>query len=158
MQVELRVRGVPEVPDVTEDVPVEVMGENRFRVLLSPGMVEGLAAGDEFEVIDEESREFRVLKRGGNFCVWYFFPEEEMNRGSEYKLLRERIAEIGGRLDGGGSTTLIFTVPAASGFDRIADFFDEAVLLVKGASWQFSNAYDPILRVPLPWWSREVKG
>ncbi|RKG52488.1 DUF4265 domain-containing protein [Corallococcus sp. AB011P] len=117
-------------------------------------LVEGLATGDEIKLTGEALDTFKVLKRGGNFSAWIFFPKEGMNQGPEMTRLQREAAELGGQLDGGAVTSLIFTMPASIGFDRIADFFDLAVSRIEGAVWMFVNAYDPLTKKPLDWWSR----
>jgi hypothetical protein len=51
---------------VEESVLVETLGPNRFRLVRSPGLVPGLAAGDEFELAAAEAHGYRLLIRGGN--------------------------------------------------------------------------------------------
>ncbi|NBD08514.1 DUF4265 domain-containing protein [Corallococcus silvisoli] len=151
MEIALNARVSPGSRPLKETLPIEQVG-GHYRLLYSPGLVEGLAAGDEIELVGDGG--FTVLKRGGNFCIWFFFPAEGMNRGPETERMAEEVSRLGGWLDGGGETVVIFTVPAAVGFDRMADYFDEAVSRVEGASWMFANAYDPISKAPLSWWQR----
>ena len=61
---------------VEELLPAEPLGGDRFRLLASPGkIVEGLAAGDEVELAPADPRGFRLLRRGGQLCVWVYLPE-----------------------------------------------------------------------------------
>ncbi|MHA7632464.1 DUF4265 domain-containing protein [Corallococcus sp. M7] len=152
MNVKLNVRVGPGRRPLKEVVPVEQARDGVFRLTHSPGLVEGLAAGDEIELVDDGG--FRVVGRGGNFCVWFFFPATGMNRGVETDRMEKEVAELGGWLDGGGETVVIFTVPAVVGFDKMADYFDGAISRVEGATWMFSNAYDPVTKKPLSWWQR----
>jgi hypothetical protein len=48
-----------------ETLPVAALGGGRYRLLASPGFVEGLAAGDEFELDPSVACGHRVLHRGG---------------------------------------------------------------------------------------------
>lgn len=50
---------------IDESVPAEPIGPGRFRLLASPGLVQGLAAGDEVELAPSQAQGFRVLQRGG---------------------------------------------------------------------------------------------
>ena len=52
-----------------ESLPAVVVTPGRYRLLASPGFVEGVAAGDEFELSQESPLGYRVLRRGGNLCV-----------------------------------------------------------------------------------------
>ncbi|GHG77814.1 hypothetical protein GCM10012319_28190 [Comamonas sp. KCTC 72670] len=131
---------------------MEELGPNHYRLVYSPGLVHGLAAGDEIGLSDTAPSGFIVKKRGGNFCIWFFFPKEGMNRGEDARRLSQEVSRIGGRMEGGGETTLVFSAPASSGFDAIADFFDAAVASVHDSAWMFSNAYAPGTGARLDWW------
>jgi len=54
---------------VPENVLVQQIGSNRFRLLCSPGLVLGLAAGDEFELAPDDPQGYRLVKRGGEMSV-----------------------------------------------------------------------------------------
>ncbi|WP_141620058.1 DUF4265 domain-containing protein [Myxococcus sp. AB036A] len=152
VEVKLPVRIGPGQRPLTEILTADELEDNHYRLVFSPGLVESLAAGDEFAINAAEPSGFKVTRRGGNFCIWFFFPKQGMNYSAEAQRLVHEVASIGGRMDGGGETTLVFTVPAASGFDRIADFFDDAVLRIADSAWSFSNAYEPTSGAPLDWW------
>lgn len=146
---------------IIETLSVEQIDVNRFRLIHSPVMVEGLAAGDEFELSSTELCGYTVMRRGGNLCVWLFFgrtsadkwPEPPtMVANVESFLIRPLIA-LGGYLDGGGSGSLVFTIPVAVGFAKIEDLFNYAQSQVPGSTWMFGNVYDLIDgRTPLNWW------
>ena len=55
-----------------ESILVDVLGENRYRVAASPGLAQGMAAGDEIELTPDERLGYRILKRGGNVSVQFF--------------------------------------------------------------------------------------
>src|SRR5258705_5094655 len=71
--VNLLVMTNPDGSPFFESVLVEELGEKRYRVLATPGLLEGFAAGDEIELAPEESHGFRVTKRGGNIGVQFFW-------------------------------------------------------------------------------------
>lgn len=136
-----------------ELLDVEELGPNRFRLRSSPGMVEGLGAEDEFELDENAPLGFRVIRRGGNVVVWFYWPSEEMVRGPAALELQRAVEKIGGRLDGGGATHLVFTVPVRAGFPRIEDAFRRAETATPGATMMFGNVYDPgDGHTPLNWW------
>lgn len=95
---------------VEEEVLVTALQDNRFRLLKSPGLVLGLAAGDAFEVTGTNG--FRVLVRGGNICVQVFVERDHQRALRE---LDARILALGGSFDGESEQQLVYTVPAAAG-------------------------------------------
>ena len=136
-----------------EVLPVARAGDGRYRLLASPGFVEGLAAGDEFELDPGAPLGHRVVRRGGNLCVW-FYHTEPLTETSAVTSDIVRVAEsLGGRLDGGYSRMLVLTIPLAAGFDAVARAFDDAVRRHAASSWLYGNVYDPADGVtPLEWW------
>ena len=136
-----------------EMLPVAELGEGRYRLLASPGFVEGLAAGDEFELDADSPLGHRVVRRGGNLCVW-FYHSEPLSESSEVTADIRRVAEsLAGHLDGGYSRMLVLTIPLATGFDAVAAAFDDAVRRHAAASWLYGNVYDPADGMtPLNWW------
>lgn len=136
-----------------ETLPVIALGEERYLLLASPGFVEGLAAGDEFELDANAERGVRVHRRGGNLCVW-FYHSEPLDETSDVTADVRRTAEsLGGSLDGGYSRMLVLTIPLSAGFDAVAAAFDDAVRRHAGSAWLYGNVYDPSDGVtPLNWW------
>jgi hypothetical protein len=98
----------------TEEIEVEPLGDRHYRLIHSPGYVEGLAAGDEIVLVDEAVG-FRVLKRSGNLCLWMIFASAKDLFSAAALTLKERVERLGGRLDGGTERTLIFTIPLKAG-------------------------------------------
>jgi hypothetical protein len=138
-----------------ESLPVAVVGPARFRLLASPGFVEGLAAGDEFVLDDDVLLGYRVLERGGNLCVWLYFAQDVSEHGAETDDVRRAVEGLGGWLDGGWSRMLVFTVPLTAGFPAVDAALDAAVARIPGASWAYGNVYDPRDgATPLNWWLR----
>jgi hypothetical protein len=136
-----------------ETLPVLAIGPGRYRLLASPGFVEGLAAGDEFELDPHSPLGHRVLRRGGNLCVWFYHAEPLSEGSAATHDIREVAESLGGRLDGGYSRMLVLTVPLAAGFDAVARAFDAAVARHAGSAWLYGNVYDPADGVtPLDWW------
>ena len=136
-----------------EMLPVVDLGDGRYRLLSSPGFVEGLAAGDEFELDPDAPLGHRVVRRGGNLCVW-FYHSEPLSESSEVTADVRRVAEsLGGHLDGGYSRMLVLTIPLAAGFDAVARALDDAVRRHAASSWLYGNVYDPADgATPLNWW------
>src|SRR5215211_180628 len=100
-----------------EVLPAEPLGRGRFRLLASPGLVEGVAAGDELELAPADPTGYRVLQRGGRLCIWVYVPEPPPEQ-TEARLVRAA-ATLGGYLDGGNTGLRILTVPVGAGFGRV---------------------------------------
>ena len=136
-----------------EILDVERLGPNRYRLVYSPGVVEGLARGDEFELRPADPKGFNVLRRSGNLCIWWYFEEPGVNRGPDGDAVRAAVERFGGICDGGGNTNLVFSVPVSFGFLAIAAVFNDLVGRYPGSSWLFGNVYDPWDDFkPLGWW------
>src|SRR5688572_12302651 len=109
-------------PDGTpfhESVLVESMGGNHYHVLASPGLLAGFAGGDDIE-LTEEPPGYRVIRRGGNVCVQFFW------RGDLDACARDLDAKagvLGGRRDGEADGLLVFTIPVSAGFTAIEAIF-----------------------------------
>jgi hypothetical protein len=140
----------------SEQLDVEILDGGRYRLIHSPGLVEGLAAGDVVELVATERTGFRVIHRGGNLCVWLIFENKnDFNRAREDRV-HEEVKRIGGRLDGGTHRSFIFTVPVSVGFPAVERVFDDTVHRLNGTAWFYGNVYDPIDgETPLNWWSVE---
>ena len=127
----------------TEVLNAEQVGPNRYRLVYSPGMVEGIARDDEFELSPTDPKGFNVLKRAGYLCVWFYFEEPGKNRGSDGEAVRIAVERFGGICDGGGNTNLVFSVAASFGFPAVEVLFNELAGLYPGSSWLFGNVYNP---------------
>ena len=136
-----------------ESLPAVVVGPERYRLLASPGYVEGLAAGDEFELSSDAPQGYRVLARSGNLCIWCYFPHEIGAGSVESAELSRTAVALGGRLEGGWSRMLVLTVPLTAGWAAIEAAMTGAVERLGASSWLYGNVYDPIDGItPLRWW------
>jgi Domain of unknown function (DUF4265) len=132
-----------------EPVHAEALGNGRYRIAYSPGLVAGIAAGDEIELLGQDGR-FRVVRRGGNIAVQVFSRHAiAILRDDLVTAVRTRLA---GSHDGGIERGLVFTIPLSSGFVAIADLFDKFVRAHPGTTWMYGNVYDPRTGLPLNWW------
>jgi hypothetical protein len=137
----------------TEVLDVERLGPNRYRLVHSPGVVEGLARGDEFELRPDDPKGFHVLERSGYLCVWFYFTEPGVNRGPHGDAVRAAVERLGGTCDGGGNTHLVFSVPVSLGFPAVEANFNDLAGRHPDSSWLFGNVYDPWDDFkPLGWW------
>jgi len=138
-------------PSLEEALPAEVVEAGHFRLLASPGLVEGVAAGDELELSADEPSGFRVLRRGGQLCIWVYLPEPPPV-GAEARLDRAARA-LGGYVDGGQANLRILTVPVTAGFASVETELDAAVAELSGSTWYYGNVYDSRnAGRPLGWW------
>jgi Domain of unknown function (DUF4265) len=134
---------------VLEEVPVEVLGPNRYRLLASPGILDGLAAGDTFTV-DPVSHLYRVHEHGGNLCVQVWYPGLDLAGRVDAELV-PAVTAMGGTLDGREQELSSFTIPLAAGIPAIETLFNGWVDRADGATWSFGNAYEEDGVTPLPW-------
>ena len=140
---------------VYEEVPVEILGDGRYRLLASPGILDGLASGDIF-VIDPISSLYRVKEHGGNLCVQVWYPGLDLAGRVDAELVPGVIA-LGGTLDGREQELSSFTLPLSAGMDSIEQLFNDWVDRADGATWSFANAYEDDGITPLPWLAEALR-
>ncbi|GKQ37231.1 DUF4265 domain-containing protein [Streptomyces sp. A012304] len=129
-----------------ERVKVMPLGDDRYKVLLSPGFFQGIAAGDEIKLAHEPPR-VDILARGGNVCVQCFHQSVSMEALDE---LKRGISQLGGRVDGELENLVVLTIPVSAGFEAIESVM--ANLPDQGVEWMYGNVYDPDSGEPLGWW------
>jgi hypothetical protein len=139
---------------VFEEVPVEVLGPARYRLLASPGILDGLAAGDVF-VVDPISSLYRVKEHGGNLCVQVWYPGLDL-AGRVDAELAPGVTALGGTLDGREQELTSFTISLAAGIPVIEALLNGWVDSADGATWSFGNAYEEDGVTPLPWLSEAL--
>jgi hypothetical protein len=131
-----------------EEVHVEPCGPATYRLLQSPGLTGGVAAGDVI-VVDANGL-FKVVERAGNVCIQIYsrdgLPEAEQFATPEF-------AKIGGRLDGRAPKVLVYTVSVDAGFPAIERVLADIKSRFPSLEWYYGNVYDPADGVtPLNWW------
>jgi hypothetical protein len=143
----------------TEPVDVEPVGTGVYRVLRSPGLVEGIAAGDVIRVTNPLLGLFEVLTRGENLAVKVASPRE-----LDFILTRISawLGSLGGRLDGAIDVAGVWTVPVsagqrdgACGFHRIERAMGAALAEFVEVEWWYGNVYDERGEA-LRWWQDRV--
>ena len=137
-----------------ENLLVEQLGTNCYRLVHSPGLVPGLAAGDEFELAESELHGYRLLNHGGNVSVQILFSH---GTNECRKTLVPMVEQIGGWLDGetSGSSSglLVFTFPVRTGFPTIENVMATAKIISPDCECYYGNVYDLNDGVtPLNWW------
>jgi hypothetical protein len=133
---------------VHEELLVEPQGPETYRVLASPGLVLGIAAGDTIRAMS--SGGFEVLARGGNLCVQIFYS------GGVDKIedfATQAMTRVGGHLDGKTTRQLVYTIPITSGFVAVEQALNQITGRFPDAEWYYGNVYDPSDGItPLKWW------
>lgn len=136
---------------VFEELLVERLDRDLYRVLASPGLVLGVAADDTIRV--RAPHEFDVVRRGGNLCVQIFVPS---GIDAVEQVATRELMSISGRMDGKVTGLLIYTVPLLSGFGSVERVLNSLVQTFPGVEWYYGNVYDPVDgTTPLNWWKRE---
>jgi hypothetical protein len=150
LHVNLYVAGAPN--GATEPVHVELTRDGLYRVLYSPGLVEGIAAGDLIRLVGEDGR-FEVVERGGNVSFTVSAnPIDELRA----HLVRE-LAALGGVCDGSITNAAVFPVPVRVGFAAIERVINEAMAAHPNADgWWYGNVYGEDGK-PLEWWTSFLK-
>jgi Domain of unknown function (DUF4265) len=132
-----------------ETLWVEGLPNGRYRLVRSPIIAQGIAAGDEFEV-DPVNKAFRVVRRGGNVTVQLFITPE-LTRDVFDQLIGIVYHQLGGDLDVHTKTAAAFHVPVSIGFPAIEKVFDHFFADRSDAEWLFGNVYGAD-GLPLNWW------
>nr|HEX4318788.1 DUF4265 domain-containing protein [Kofleriaceae bacterium] len=117
------------------------------RIEKSPGLVLGIAAGDELDVREDST--FTVVKRAGNVCVQLFVTD---NADRIRATVEAGVVRLGGWLDGAATRELVFTFPLAVGLAAIEQFFDQLSTDDAECEWIFGNVYAEDGITPLSWW------
>jgi hypothetical protein len=110
-----------------EPIHAAELSDSRYRLLYSPGFVQGIAAGDEFRLLDEHGA-FEVTRRAGNLAVQVFSSESVAPVVEE---LTRSVFCLGGVLDGLIERTTVFTIPVAAGFPASDGLDHPAELVVR---------------------------
>ena len=135
---------------VLEQVRVEQLGTTTYKLIQSPGLVLGIAAGDTFELLPD--RRISVISRGQNLCIQLYVGSR--NSALE-RFATDSLAALGGRLDGESASQLVYTAPVSAGFPAIEEVLREIVSRFPTCEWYYGNVYDPDDGVtPLNWWTQ----
>jgi hypothetical protein len=123
---------------VTEELPVEQLGDGLARLLATPCFVEGVAAADVVRLDDAGG--FALDARGGNAAVLF---ELEGALADVPQRLATLFDPIGGWVDGwaeGASGALVVcTVPVRAGFPAIEDAAGRALVETGAIRWTYGN-------------------
>ena len=146
MHIELFVVGAP--AGKTQPVEVAALGDDLYRVLYSPGLVEGIAANDVIRLVDHTLGTFEVVERGHNVAVKVASSSEISNTLAEIERV---LAPLGARRDGAISKAAVWTIPVTPGFEAIEAAMTEIMRIIPESEWWYGNVYDESGN-PLNWW------
>lgn len=139
---------VPDSRDAVELVPAEQLPDGQWRVLGTPGIVNGCAAGDEVDVAADGT--FVVTRRGGNLAIHVYrpdgFPIEALER------LRRTLEAHGATVEWPAPRTFVVaTAPVQVGFATVERIMNDFAATLDGANWWFGNVYTAD-DTQLGWW------
>lgn len=153
--IELYAGSDPKGAEVREEVRTTPLGDSLFKVMQSPGLVQGVAAGDVISLESKDQSRFHVKERGGNLCVQVFCNAVN---DQIHENFNSHIVGIGGWMDGCSHKELVFTIPVSVGFGVIEEVLNSLVGSCQGCEWYYGNVYDPIDGItPLNWWDSKEK-
>ena len=133
-----------------EPLHVQPLPSGKYILLHSPGFVQGIASGDEFELISPEGL-FQVTKRGGNLAIQIFSEDSIAKHLPQLSSIAE---SLGGALDGNISQGAVLTIPVATGFPTIQAALNSFVQTAPSCSWYYGNVYSSTDgTTPLLWWA-----
>lgn len=135
-----------------ENLPVLSLGDEKYKLLTSPGLVLGLAKDDEVKYV-ANTGEFELLRRGRNVCVQVFHDPGIETIIEE--LITRVTTQLKGTLDGQSEKFVVFTVPIETGFGDIETVMNDFVAESGICEWYFGNVYGEDGETPLDWWMDE---
>lgn len=135
---------------VYENLPVTPLGNNKYKILSSPGLVLGIAKDDEIQYFPD-SGEFDLISRGRNLCIQLYLSP---NGVKDLEMLTSQIKnELEGTIDGFTKKQAVFSVPVKIGFSKLEKILNQFVQTNPDCKWYYGNVYDIADGVtPLNWW------
>lgn len=120
-----------------EMVHAEHLGRLSYRLRYSPGFVQGIAAGDEFVLLNADGG-FQVTRWAGNLAV-QVLSRESVQGVQAY--LTEQVRSLGGTLDGYIDQGLVFTIPGRAGVEAIDALFSAFAAEYPSLVWSYGNPH-----------------
>jgi hypothetical protein len=146
--IDLLISRSPSGHPILESVLVTELGPMQYKLEHTPGMLLGLARGDEIRLLPEGG--YELLRRGGNLAVQVYFrtlPEGELTH------LAQRMGALPGTtFDAETPNLAAFSVPAQTGFTAVEEVMDEFIARNPQAEWVYGNVYGEDGVTPLNWW------
>jgi len=131
---------------VHEELLVDRLSASHVRLVATPGLLLGVAAGDVLEL--HGSGGYTIIERGGNLGVQVFGDASAVDHA-----LAEALDGLDYRVDGRTPKLTVLTLPVAQGFPAVEKGLNGLCHNVPGSEWYFGNVYDNDDGVtPLNWW------
>jgi Domain of unknown function (DUF4265) len=131
---------------VYEEVLVDHLSESKYKIVATPGIVLGIAAGDLIEVCSDNG-EFRIFSRGGNLSIHLY---------GDNCLVDEHLHELSvlsQAIDGRARNLTVLTVPVKIGFSSVEKTLNDFCSRHHEVEWYYGNVYDESDGItPLNWW------
>jgi hypothetical protein len=135
-----------------EIVPAEPLGDDRWRLLASTAILEGVAAGDVIR--RDAGGGYDIVERGGNIAVQVWYPDHELHGVVDLELT-PRVEALGGWFDARGPHATGYTFPLSTGFEAIERLLESWTGRTDGALWAYANVYAEDGETPLGWWEQQ---
>ena len=137
---------------VFEKLPVLKLENNIYQLLISPGLVLGLAKGDQFEY-NSTTLEYELVKRSGNLSIQIYKSRDIENLEAYNNLIQDIGNHLNGTLDGDNDDMFVFTIPVSVGFHKIENLLNNFIEKYPDSEWYYGNVYDEDGETPLNWWN-----
>lgn len=138
-----------------EEVLVEYINENIYKLQSAPGLALNLAKGDVFEFFNSDEP-VKVIYRGGNFNIHIYEANLTLEDYEDFK--SELLDYLEGTIDGLSGNNMAITVPSIQGIQKINSFFIN-FSQISGNNWSFTNIYrnyeDFEDETLLDWWDKK---
>ncbi|ENX37584.1 DUF4265 domain-containing protein [Acinetobacter courvalinii] len=138
-----------------EEVLVEDIDVNIYKLLSAPGLALNLAKGDIFKFFNS-GEPVKVIHRGGNFNIHIYEANLTLEDYEDFK--NELLDYLEGTIDGLSGNNMAITVPSTQGIQRVNSFFIN-FSEISGNSWAFTNIYknyeDFDDETLLGWWDKK---
>ncbi len=130
---------------VHEEVLVDRLAADRYRIIATPALVLGIAAGDVVRV--EGGDVVEILSRGGNVALQIHGSHEAADS------IADEVQLLGGSMDARAPQLTVYTIPVSVGFPRIEQLANSLSTEFAGVEWYYGNVYDnDDGTTPLNWW------
>jgi hypothetical protein len=123
-----------------ENVLVEYLSDNLFKVVRSPGIVSRLAAGDIFRLTDDQGH-YELVSRCGNNCVQVYVRTDGLPELRDFMSCRVRT--LRGWLDGTLSlkrnALVVYTFPPSVSFEELESLRCETMGAFPDVNWLYGT-------------------
>lgn len=141
-----------------EEVLVEYIDENIYKLQSAPGLALNLAKGDVFEFFNSDEP-VKVIYRGGNFNIHIYEANLTLEDYEDYEDFKSELLDyLEGTIDGLSGNNMAITVPSIQGIQKINSFFIN-FSQISGNNWSFTNIYrnyeDFEDETLLDWWDKK---